>query len=146
MTHHSFTPVHLACTCICVYLHADLSDVLSAMKLLTFIVSMCIVVYRRLLSTVMIARKFPNRSLFSLLIYSLHPSATPAFWWHETNFFLCLTTSALTHDVLQWVSFHPHSHCNLLRIAQRASATRYYWHILCVQKKWTGTSSIIDRE
>ena len=26
MTHHSFTPVHLACTCIYVYVHADLSD------------------------------------------------------------------------------------------------------------------------
>ena len=26
MTHHSFTPVHLACTCICMYVHADLSD------------------------------------------------------------------------------------------------------------------------
>ena len=41
-----------------------LSDALSAMKLLTFLVSMCIVVHRRLLSTVMIGRKFPNRSLF----------------------------------------------------------------------------------
>jgi hypothetical protein len=47
------------------------------MNMLTFLVSMYIVVYRRrLLSTVMIVRKFPNRSLFSLLIYSQHPSAT----------------------------------------------------------------------
>jgi hypothetical protein len=48
----------------------------SAMKLLTFLVCMCIVVHRRLLSTVMIGRKFPNRSLFLLLIYSPHPSGT----------------------------------------------------------------------
>ncbi len=49
----------------------------SAMKLLTFLVCMCIVVHRRLLSTVMMVRKFPNRSLFPLLFYSPHPSATP---------------------------------------------------------------------
>ncbi len=57
-------------------------------------------------------------------------SVTPAFWWHETNSFLCLTTSALTHDVFQSVSFHPHSHCNLLRIAQRASGM--HWRFFCV--------------
>jgi hypothetical protein len=59
----------------------------------------------------------------SPLKFVMECSATPAFWWHETNFFLCLTTSALIHDLLQFVSFHPHSHSNLLRIAQRASAT-----------------------
>ncbi len=62
-------------------------------------------------------------SLPSPLKFVMECSATHAFWWHETNFFLCLTTSGLTHDVLQWVSFHPNSHWNLLRIAQRASDT-----------------------
>ena len=51
--------------------------------------------------------RFESLSPAHLWIYYSLISATLAFWWHETNFFLCLTTSALTHDVLQRVSFHP---------------------------------------
>ena len=47
------------------------------------------VVHRRLLSTVMIGRKFPNRSLFFLLIYSQHPSATQRILTHFLFVFLC---------------------------------------------------------
>ena len=86
---------------------ADLSDVLSAMKLLTFLVSMCIVVYRRLLSTVMIVRKFPNRSLFSCsFILSIRQARLP-FCDMKLTLFCVSTNSGHLLDVFQYVSVHP---------------------------------------
>ena len=61
-------------------------------------------VHRRLLSTVMIVRKFPNRSFFSLLIYSPHPSATQRILTHFLFVFVC---RGWVHPVSVTIHFPP---------------------------------------
>ncbi len=82
-------------------------------------------------------------TIFACLVCTeAHSSATHAFWWHETNFFLCLTTSALTHDVLQWVSFHPIpiAICCALPSVQRGITDTF---CVCKNKK-TGPANVFD--